>query len=49
MNLFQKTIQKEAITNIPFVEKPAEEQKKLNIKLPNLTTTTKKVLNARKN
>lgn len=29
----QKTIQKEAITNIPLVEKPAEEQKKLNIKL----------------
>lgn len=29
----QKIIQKEAITNIPFVEKQAEEQKKLNIKL----------------
>ncbi|GAB2628884.1 hypothetical protein GCM10027035_23480 [Emticicia sediminis] len=29
----QKIIQKEAITNIPLVEKPAEEQKKLNIKL----------------
>lgn len=29
----QKIIQKEAITNIPLVEKPAEGQKKLNIKL----------------
>lgn len=29
----QKIIQKEAITNIPLVEKQAEEQKKLNIKL----------------